>query len=587
MSDGARDDPRSAALRAAASEPRPEVPLVRLDSRGVVLVYGRDEAAVQAAARLADRLDVTVLIKPPATLPALPATEFPVAQGIIRAARGYLGTFELTVDDFALPVTSPAGTAVFGAARDGAVSRCDILLDLSGGPPLFAAAALRDGYLRADPGSTRALDAVVAQARGLIGSFDKPQYISFTDHLCAHSRSRTVGCRRCLDLCPAGAIAPAGDHVRVDPYICAGCGQCAAACPTGAAAYTVPPSDALLRQLRSLLLGFRDAGGEQPVVLVHDESHGSPLLDALAASPEGVPGNVLPLCVNEVTQVGLEFFAALFAYGASAARVLTGTNPRCDTSGLAQTLQLSAVILRALGLEGERVASIETDDPEVLAATLAAMTPLAPVSSPSTLLPAGDKRSVQRVALRELERVSPSRPEIIPLPAGAPFGNVVVDTNGCTLCLSCVSVCPTAALSDDPERPVLRFSEDACVQCGLCQATCPEKVITLEPRLSFAKGGTRVLKEEVPYLCIRCGKPFGVRSSIERVVAALAGKHWMFRDAPERLDLVRMCDSCRVGFITEREFDPHAPARAPVRTTDDYLREREQGKAKAARDRKP
>jgi hypothetical protein len=49
----------------------------------------------------------------------------------------------------------------------------------------------------------------------------------------------------------------------------------------------------------------------------------------------------------------------------------------------------------------------------------------------------------------------------------------------------------------------------------------------------------------------------------------------MFKDAPERLDLIQMCDDCRVAFVTEREFDPHASPRAPVRTTDDYLRERE------------
>ena len=45
--------------------------------------------------------------------------------------------------------------------------------------------------------------------------------------------------------------------------------------------------------------------------------------------------------------------------------------------------------------------------------------------------------------------------------------------------------CPTGALGDDPERPLLRFTEDACVQCGLCKATCPEKVITLKPQLDF------------------------------------------------------------------------------------------------------
>jgi len=578
MADSPRISPKAAALRALAQEAVPEVPLIRLDSRGVILVYGRDETAVHAAALLEDALDVTVLIRPPAVLGLLPRTEFPVAKGSIRAAKGYLGAFELIVDDFAVAASSGEGGVSFGPARDGAVSHCDIVLDLSGNVALFAAAELRDGYLRADPGSPGALSTAVSAARKLVGSFDKPQYITFTEHLCAHSRSRIIGCRRCLDLCPADAIAPAGDHVAVDPYVCAGCGQCAAACPTGAAAYAVPPSDALMRQLRALLLAYRDSGGKQPIVLFHDEAHGQSMLDALSGAGGALPENVLPLRVNEVTQVGLESLAALFAYGASGARVLLSAKPRHDTSGLSHTLELAGTILAALGFEGERLSRIETDDPEELEVALRAISPPPPVSSPSTFLPSGDKRAVLRFALRELHRVAPMRPEIVSLPAGAPFGKVEVATGGCTLCLACVSACPTGALADDPDRPVLRFSEDACVQCGLCKATCPEKVITLEPRLSFGRASSEVLKEETPFCCIRCGKPFGVRSTIERVVAALEGRHWMFKDAPERLDLVRMCDDCRVAFVTEQEFDPHATPRAPVRTTDDYLRERESNK---------
>jgi ferredoxin len=190
-------------------------------------------------------------------------------------------------------------------------------------------------------------------------------------------------------------------------------------------------------------------------------------------------------------------------------------------------------------------------------------------------VPTGGKREVLRHSLRELHAVAPARPDVISLPADAPFGTIVVDAEGCTLCLSCVSACPTGALSDDPQKPMLRFSEDACVQCGLCRATCPEKVIALEPQIDFraATAQARVIKQEEPFPCIRCGKPFGVKSTIERVAAKLEGKHWMYKDSKSRLDLIKMCDDCRVTVTTEQQFDPFgAPQRPRPRTTDDYLR---------------
>src|SRR5450759_2818391 len=146
----------------------------------------------------------------------------------------------------------------------------------------------------------------VLKARDLIGSFDKPKYIDFTAQLCAHSRSGLTGCHRCLDLCPTGAITPNGDHVRISAEICAGCGQCAAACPTGAASYTLPPADTLLHKLRAMLLAYDQAGGGKAIVLFHDGQHGTSLIDALARHGDGLPATVLPLAVNELTQIGLE-----------------------------------------------------------------------------------------------------------------------------------------------------------------------------------------------------------------------------------------------------------------------------------------
>jgi ferredoxin len=579
--EAAKATPKIAALLAAAAEPLPAIPFVGLQSDGVILIYGRDERAIEAAELLKDHLDVTVLISKPDHLSPRRKTEFPVVRGTIRAAKGWLGAFELTVDDYAQPAPSSRDALTFGAGRNGAVSKCDIVLDVSGGASLFPAADLRDGYLRADPGDPATMLRAVMKARDLTGTFDKPRYVTYDSELCAHSRSRIVGCRRCLDLCPTGAITPAGDHVAISAEICAGCGQCAAVCPTGAASYALPPADVLMRKLRAMLTTYREAGGRNAIVLLHDDDHGTELIDALARHGDGLPANAIPLAVNEITQVGLEAIAAAFAYGASSVRFLLRARPRHDVTGLLRTIALADPILTGLGYGAGRVATIEADDPDALGTALRAIDPGQPRAAHASFHPAGAKRDVQRLALRELHRAAPQPVDVIALPQGAPFGAIEVNAEGCTLCLACVSACPTGAVSADPDRPMLKFTEDACVQCGLCAATCPEKVITLKPQLDFraATAAPRIMKQEDPFECISCGKPFGVKSTIERVTAKLEGKHWMFKGHAERLNVLKMCEDCRVIAVTEQAFDLYGggiPERPRPRTAEDYLREAEE-----------
>ena len=163
-----------------------------------------------------------------------------------------------------------------------------------------------------------------------------------------------------------------------------------------------------------------------------------------------------------------------------------------------------------------------------------------------------DKRATLELALDHLLATAPagrSHPEAIELPAaGAPFGSLLVDTDKCTMCLSCVGACPQAALADNPDKPQLKFIEKNCVQCGLCASTCPEQAITLQPRLWLADGGRarkapRVLNEMQPYACVRCARPFGTLRAIEAMVSKLAGHSAFQGAAAERL---KMCGDCRV-----------------------------------------
>ena len=178
------------------------------------------------------------------------------------------------------------------------------------------------------------------------------------------------------------------------------------------------------------------------------------------------------------------------------------------------------------------------------------------VSKPASFDTFNEKRSTLRLALDHLFEQAPERPRVTALPAGAPFGQVEVDRQSCTLCMACPQVCPTNALSDAADTPRLSFTEDLCVQCGLCQKACPEDAITLTPRFLFdweARRKPIVVNEEEPFCCISCGKPFATRSVIGRMVEKLQGHH-MFQ-SEETMRRLKMCGDCRVVDLFAKDLE--------------------------------
>jgi ferredoxin len=585
--------PKLAALLAAAKLPEPEpVPTVTYKSAGRLLLIGPMEEAERFAAVVGDALDVTIFSRGGS---GAQERRFPVVGGRIESLTGWLGAFDLAwaqdnpIDldlctrcnacvaacpeqaiglDYQVDLQAckshracvkacgVAGAIDFTRTPVPHTDRFDLVLDLRR-QPAFVQHAPPQGYFHLAPGEAqgpRALD-VVLKLRELVGEFEKPRFFAYKQKLCAHSRNEKTGCTACIDICSAEAIRSdkSRQQVVVNANLCVGCGACTTVCPTGAMAYAYPRAGDQGTKLRTLLSTYEGAGGKQPVLLLHGQESGQAMLEALGraarvGAADGVPANVIPLPVWHVASTGIELWLTAVAQGASHVALLTtGEEAPQYLEALEQQMQVAEAILQGLGYEGSHFSLLRARAAADLDQDLRLLAPRAGTVPRlrARYAVSAEKRTTLDLALDHLVEQAPKPAQSIPLPAGALFGSVSVDKDKCTLCMSCVGACPASALQDNQTAPQLRFVEKNCVQCGLCEKTCPERAISLQPRLLLTpeRKQSRVLNEAQPFACIRCAKPFGTLKGIEMMIGKLAG-HAMFQGAA--LERLKMCGDCRV-----------------------------------------
>ncbi|SMY15485.1 4Fe-4S binding protein [Photobacterium aquimaris] len=526
-------------------------PTVTYESRGNLLIIGEAQQLLNVADQFSALNSVTLLATDSNTSELKTAHTLYYSQTV--TVKGYLGAF-----DVHCRIEHEANGLETNLAKIAIGRQCfDIVLDMTATGVINVEIPAAGYYAlgqRSEAQISAKLAALVEELPAMKGTFDKPKYFRLNPDLCAHSSRGVKGCDRCIDACPAGALSSDGIAIAIDPYLCQGVGTCATACPTEAISYALPDPQITQNFVHSVLARYKQEGGQAPTLLLYGERDTAAVIKALAV----LPSSVITIALEELATVGIDTWFSALAYGAHQVLLATNTTyiPATIDAVLTNELAIAQNFLTELGYESERICLFDFADSANFKAYESAL--ITPIEAALT----GTKREKLFTVLETLNQSSPLQPTHSTVAANAPYGSVTCKTDDCTLCMSCVAVCPTRALHAIGDRPGLLFVEQDCIQCGMCETACPEKVITLEAGFNWdwqARKATKLVHEEPAACCISCGKPFAPASMVKMLTEKLQSHSHFQGEAIRRLS---MCEDCRVRDIFEKmEQDPQSQAR--------------------------
>lgn len=356
------------------------------------------------------------------------------------------------------------------------------------------------------------------------------EVLTWTENICQYSSKLGIGCKKCLLACHYSAVSLDRDGVHIDHQQCMECGSCLADCPTGALQYARFDDRHFIEYFRTVAIKPNTT-----VVLGNEQE----LHRYWWLTEKFKTERILFLEYPQPEALSSMHLFLLFAMGAGKIFLLT-ENCR-ETTPISHQIKLANTVLNSL-LNGKDV--IRWGNQYTLHEELRTT----PTENPLPEFYHNFSFTTRREKLADLLSFllahSTADPILLTGTAASSFGEIVCEPTKCTLCNACVAQCRIGALTADGNRFTLNHQPSLCVQCTACIELCPEKALRAQPGLSLHPDFFKQhqLAQAEPARCLGCGKIFGTRQTLNKVLAVLAEKQlWEGED-----NLLQYCDTCRV-----------------------------------------